>query len=202
MVEFWINQVQRANEELSNVGKNLVLYLNRINRLKTRLEDKVGFRVPAFPQGVDQQILRTFSNRATSTENLNQVEDEIIVIEEPLVVDVIDLTNEVEGITCHFVDNETKFLVSAVLDTVLIEKLETIKHIVSEVISEWGIDGKFAAAYRQLLVHHEIKASEKGNCLIEDIPILQVTSVPKQHDLQYDEREEFLMIDNCLKNYK
>lgn len=46
------------------------------------------------------------------------------------------------GITCHFVDNETKFLVSAVLDTVLIEKLETIKHIVSEVISEWGIDGK------------------------------------------------------------
>lgn len=98
MVEFWINQVQRANEELSNVGKNLVLYLNRINRLKTRLEDKVGFRVPAFPQGVDQQILRTFSNRATSTENLNQVEDEIIVIEEPLVVDVIDLTNEVEGV--------------------------------------------------------------------------------------------------------
>lgn len=98
MVEFWINQVQRANEELSNVGKNLALHLNRINRLKTRLEDKVGFRVPAFPQGVDQQRLRTFSNRATSTENLNQVEDEIIVIEEPLVVDVIDLTNEVEGV--------------------------------------------------------------------------------------------------------
>lgn len=55
---------------------------------------------------------------------------------------------------------------------------------------------QFAAAYRQILVHHEIKASEKGNCLIEDIPILRVSSLPSQKLFKYDERQEFLIIND------
>lgn len=51
---------------------------------------------------------------------------------------------------------------------------------------------QFEASYKRLLVRHEIFASGKGNCLINDIQILYVTSTKKAitNDLPCDEEEE------------
>lgn len=51
---------------------------------------------------------------------------------------------------------------------------------------------QFEASYKRLLVRHGIFASEKGNCLINDIQILYVTSTKKAitNDLSCDEEEK------------
>jgi len=40
---------------------------------------------------------------------------------------------------------------------------------------------QFETVYKSLMVRHEISASEKGNCLINDIPILYVPSITKTY---------------------
>lgn len=55
---------------------------------------------------------------------------------------------------------------------------------------------QFEASYKRL-VRHEISASEKGNCLINDIQILYVTSTKSviTNDLPYDEGKEENAVD-------
>jgi len=51
---------------------------------------------------------------------------------------------------------------------------------------------QFEAAYKRLMIRHEIYASERGNCLINDIHILHVPSTCKKYsDPIYDESHDF-----------
>ncbi|KAK7598054.1 hypothetical protein V9T40_006289 [Parthenolecanium corni] len=99
----WLNEVeelQRMNDVTTKINVKLTRYIVQIGHLKTLLENRLGFRMPQFEEGLEQELIKDYVNKETQTEGANMVEngEENLVNDEPVLIEPIEIEDSEDEI--------------------------------------------------------------------------------------------------------